>query len=264
MENYQDINNFEEYKEKLEEQTPDYKWECFIDNKWTHYLPEDNKIINNHYMTNKDQLLKTVLSFSKFKENYYCFDFQRMIQINFHTKVERPIRCLGLVSPASISIPCQWECLVDHKWSPYESSDNYIIDSHFKKSPNELLKTKTSYSGKDEMIDYIFDFKNMVQINSKTLFKRPIRCLELIVDNSQVRFECSMEGKWVEYNEVDNKLLSLHYKNNPNITLTTQMSFSLNTLYLFDFQRLYQKNQTTGFKRKIRCIQTNPHQYLEN
>ena len=229
-EEYENINEFKEKYQNINEvpiettKNPYNEpiWECLIDNAWVEYNTDDNKLINSHFEKSPTNKLKIVTSFSNHNNYFYEFNFSTMLQTNCQTRLERPIRCIQLISPASINfklIPYQWECLIDGEWTKYAKWDNKIIDKNFKSDPMKVFVTKTSFS-KNQSI-YQYDFINMVQINIITGFRRQIRYKDLTKtiinkDTSNPIFRCFIGKSYVNYTKEENKMLYEHYINNPN------------------------------------------------
>ena len=99
----------------------------------------------------------------------YTIDFDRMVQINSETKVERPVRWKHGGQPAC------WECRVDGKWTAYNTADSAILSQLFAQAPAEKVDRMLSFS--NQM--YTLDFARMLQINQITKVERPIRALPL-------------------------------------------------------------------------------------
>jgi hypothetical protein len=142
-------------------------WECNIDKVWKPYADNDSSIIDKHYRTSPNTHLKTMFSFSADFKTEYVIDFDKMVQTNTETKVERHIRWRNGNQTAI------WQCCVDGKWTAYNSSDTSLLTQEYSKSPSGKCETKLSFSGHP----YTIDFARMVQINQTTKVERSIRAV---------------------------------------------------------------------------------------
>mmetsp|Transcript_81170 Transcript_81170/g.218239 ORF Transcript_81170/g.218239 Transcript_81170/m.218239 type:complete len:213 (-) Transcript_81170:482-1120(-) len=137
-------------------------WECFVDGCWKKYSPHDNEKININFSQCPEIQLRFKLSFGD-GDVLYSFDFNRMVQINSATGVERKVRPIK---------DLQWECNCGGTWIPYDASDNRLLNQHFAKNPQGTFKTVLSFDRQRR--PYTFDFQRMVQISANNIL-RPIR-----------------------------------------------------------------------------------------
>ena len=106
-----------------------------------------------------------MLSFSAAFKTIYIVDFDKMVQINSDTKVERKIRWRSCGRPAF------WECKLGENWVPYSTADAQSLSVLYDKAPNDKADIVLRFSNQP----YTIDFARMVQINRDTKVERPIR-----------------------------------------------------------------------------------------
>eukprot|EP01006_Ploeotia_vitrea_P043773 TRINITY_DN66777_c0_g3_i1.p1 TRINITY_DN66777_c0_g3~~TRINITY_DN66777_c0_g3_i1.p1 ORF type:complete len:456 (+),score=74.99 TRINITY_DN66777_c0_g3_i1:39-1406(+) len=166
-----------------------------------------------------------------------------------------------------------WQWNDDGKWRAFLAKDVKLLEKAFTRKTKEL--TASLSFNPDQT--YQFNFVKMTQTNEDTGMQRQIRRIADEDDEddddeeapakkrqktkptktskAEVHWEFQNDdgSKWIAYKPKDSKELEEAFTSNMKKLTTSDLSFS-STAYTFDFQKMFQRNNSTKTRRPIRRV----------
>lgn len=137
-------------------------WECQVDGSWIPFPAKVNVTLEKNFNST------TMASYS-LNGTIYEVDFSAslMEQKNYKTGYRRKVRRREEIQ--DMPFPIVWEYEIGSAWLQYQHDICQLLEFHF----HQKSKAMFILSGKQYEVD--FQSANMEQVNTETMFKRPVR-----------------------------------------------------------------------------------------